>query len=98
MCPAPSVAVGRVGVKRAVLKLRAVMPDVVRVTCDNNPEFWMEVDLTTERAVGSLPADMERLPGTTCNEDGNFRVRMQGDKVVRVDSETCPPFWLEIHI
>lgn len=97
MCPPPTVAVGRVGVNRAVLKLRAVMPDVVRVTCDNNPGFWLEVDLTSERAVGALPADMERLPGTTDDDDANFRVRMQGD-VVRVDSETCPPFWLEIHI
>ena len=100
MCPATlaakTVAMGRVGANRPALRVSTVMPDTVRVTCENNPEFWMEIDLTSELATGSLPPALERLPGDEGDDDG-FRVRMEGGKV-RVDAEACPPFWLELYL
>ena len=86
-------AMGRVGLNRPALTVSHTMPDTVRVTCANNPEFWLEVDLTSEHAVGAIPPDLEVLPGFG---DG-FRVRVEGGRV-RVDAEACPPFWLELYI
>lgn len=101
MTRASCVATGRVGANRAALKVSYMMPDTVRVTCENNPEFWLEIDLTTEQAVGAIPPAMGRLPddddGEAGDGDDGFRVRVEGGRV-RVDAEACPPFWLELYI
>lgn len=87
------MAMGRVGIHSSALKVSYPMPDTIRVTCENNPEFWIEIDLSSVQAVGSLPPAMEQFP----DDDDGFCVRMADGKV-RVDAESCPPFWLEIFL
>lgn len=87
MSPAPK---GRVGVNPSALEVHEVKPGTVRVTCANNPEFWMEVDLTTQHAVGGA-----RM-GDGDQADG-FHATIR-DGTVRIDSLECPSFWLEIYM
>ena len=82
------MACGRVGPKPCDLVMDWTRPDVVRLTCRNNPSFWLEVDVDSRAAYGSVRGC--RAPGT-----GLFAVRrLPGG--VRVDHPLAPWFWVEM--
>jgi hypothetical protein len=87
---------GRVGANAPFLRVRQVFPDVVRVTCENNRDFWLEIDLSDETAVGNVPEALERLPGEL-GTHVDYRVQL-AHGVLCVRAEICPPFWLELFL
>ena len=63
---------------------------VLRCDCLNNPEFWLEIDMEAETAIGRV--------GGACTPGGNFHVQRMSDTTFRVDHSENMWFWIEIKL
>ena len=89
---------GRVGMQPAKLACMQT-PTGIRVDCQNNLEFWLELNMLTGTAKGRVPTELYMLSSREAFEAGGSRkpfvVRPHG-AVTRVEHPACAEFWLDI--